>query len=152
MKQSLPYWAVSGFIVVILGLQAYATTFTAYLKSWPLISYPMYSSAHYDGERLDHAYDTYAVLDNLDEVKIAPDDVHMMFWAFHNKIFLTLRKQKVEELAPVINDLCEKYDDRVIALTVRDLGIAISRDGPVEGLPPAEFGRVNVTCDGDVPK
>ena len=150
LKQSLAHWAVSGFIVVILGVQGLVTIFSAYLQTWPLISYHMYSRAHYDGERLDHDYNVSAVLDNLDEVKIDPDDVNMKFWIFHNNIFLALRRNRVEDLAPIINNICNRYDNRVIALTVRDLGIAITRDGPVEGLPPAEFGRIDVTCDEDV--
>lgn len=151
VEQRFACWAVSGFIILILASQVFANVYGAYLKGWPIITYPMYSKPHYDGERLDHDYLVSAVLDDQTEVAIDRVEMGMNFWMFHSNVFLPIKLKKIDLLIAIVNDVCSRYDNRVIALTARDLGMAITRDGPVDGLPPIELGRVDVTCDGNGP-
>jgi hypothetical protein len=41
---------------------------------------------------------------------------------------------------------CQEFSNQVTKLQVEDKGVAIGRDGPVEGLPPQVMSEIEVSC------
>jgi len=144
--QRLTHHAISGVIVVILGTQTVVTIGGLGEKGWPIITYGMYSTPHYEGERLDHGYVVSAVLEDSSEIDIDPDEIGMGFWLFHINVFAPIIRNARDVLTPTVRDFCRRWDNRIVALRARDLGVAITRQGVIEDLPPMELGRIDVTC------
>jgi hypothetical protein len=69
-------------IVVILATQAGVGFVNTGVRAWPLVAYPMYKTAHFEGERLDHALNVYVILPNAEKAPITPSDLNMGFWLF----------------------------------------------------------------------
>jgi hypothetical protein len=137
---------VSAIIVTILSLQAVVGFVNTGMRAWPLVAYPMYKTARYEGDRLDHALNAYAILANGEKVPITPDDLNMSFWLFGDHFIAPVINGRRDVLEPLIARYCEHHGSQVVAFRIEDTGTAIGRDGPVEGLPPETWGELAVTC------
>lgn len=137
---------VSAIIVAVLAVQAVAGFVDTGRWGWPLLAYPMYKTAHYEGDRLDVELTGYAVLADSTRVAMNRSDLNMDFWLYWYNVVQPIRHARLDLLAPVLQRYCEESDNQVIKLQVEDQGIAIGRDGPVEGLPPQVKFEVDVTC------
>jgi hypothetical protein len=137
---------VSAIIVAILAIQAAAGFVDTGRWGWPLIAYPMYRTAHYEGERLNHDVATYAVLADSSRVEIKRSDLGWSFWIYWYNVVRPVREGNLAALQPVLRRYCEESDNQVTRLVVEDLGIAIGRDGPIEGLAPEIMYETDVTC------
>jgi hypothetical protein len=138
---------ISAIVVVILSTQLIAGFGITGRWGWPLLNYPMYNTARFEGDRLNHEYEVYAVLSDTTRTKVVPADVGMdHFHIFRANVVMSIRDKRLHLLAPVLRHYCEKHDDRVTKLQVEDVGVAIGRDGPVEGLPTQVFWETAVSC------
>jgi hypothetical protein len=78
----------STFIIVILGAQAATLGVTLVKPGWlynrlyPIIDYPMYALAHYDGERVTGRWLLRGVLENGGEIDITEQSLHLSVWDF----------------------------------------------------------------------
>jgi len=136
---------VSLVILVILGMQL-AVGFTKKRSAWPFIPYGMYKSVRVDGQRLDHAVHIYGVFADGSRVSISRDDVVLSDWVYRNNIELAIRVGKVSTLRPAAEWLCQQSQSPLVSLAYEDLGVAISKDGPVYGLPPELQASIDVSC------
>lgn len=143
-KISIPF--VSSFILIVLGLQTYASLTNTGSRGWPFIAYPMYRNAHHDGERIHHDFTLYAVLPGGERIEVQRDDLGLNFWLFYKHVFLPMRDGKREVLQPIANEYCRKHGRRIVGLVIEDKGVALSRDGMIEGLPPEVVASADVTC------
>jgi hypothetical protein len=57
-------------IAAILGSQLVVGMVDTGRWGWPIMAYPMYKSAHFEGERLSHEFDLFAVFQDGTRVKI----------------------------------------------------------------------------------
>ena len=146
-RQRLTHHAISGVIVVILGTQTFVSIVGLGGAGWPIIHYPMYSGPKYEGARLNHGSAVSAVLEDSSEIDIDPDEMHIGFWDFHYQISQPIIDNAQDVLTPAMRDLCRRWDNKIVALKARDLGVAITRQGVIE-LPPIELGKIDVTCAG----
>jgi hypothetical protein len=137
---------VSAAIVAILSIQAVAGFVDTGRWGWPLLAYPMYKRAHYEGERLHDELTAYAVLADAKRVAIKRSDLAMDFWLYWYNVVTPIQNARVDLLQPVLQRYCEQSDNQVIKLHLEDRGAAIGRDGPVEGLPPQVVAEMDVTC------
>jgi hypothetical protein len=137
---------VSAVIVAILSAQLVAGFVDTGRWGWPILAYPMYETAHFEGERLDHELTTHAVLADSRRVEIKRSDLDMGFWIYWYNVVQPIRHADLDRLAGLIQHYCREYDNQLIRLEVQDLGIAIGRDGPVEGLPPQVLFATAVSC------
>jgi hypothetical protein len=137
---------VSAVIVAILSVQAVAGFVDTGRWGWPLLAYPMYKTAHYEGDRLDVDLAGYAVLADSTRVAMNRSDLNMDFWLYWYNVVQPIRHARLDLLQPVLQRYCEESDNQVVKLQVEDRGIAIGRDGPVEGLPPEVIFEMDVTC------
>lgn len=116
-------------------------------RSWPIIAYPMYRTPHFEGDRLDHDWTTLAIFDDGSQVEVERKDLGMPFWIFYKNIVNGILQGNVQELRPVAAAYCRSGAAEV-TLEVRDLGVAIGRDGPVYGLAPRTLASRTVPCPG----
>jgi hypothetical protein len=137
---------VSTIIVIILSTQLVAGFGETGRLGWPLLPYPMYSQAHFEGDRLNHDPTTWAVLVDSSRVEIKRSDLAMDFMIYFNNVVQPIRRGELDRFAWLLQRYCAKFDNKVTKLEVQDLGIAIGRDGPVEGLPPQVLYETEVTC------
>jgi hypothetical protein len=137
---------VSVVIVGILSIQAVAGFYDTGRWGWPLLAYPMYETAHYEGERLHDDLTAYAILSDSTRVEVNRSDLGMDFWLYWYNVVQPIRHARVDLLEPVLERYCEQSGNRVIALHVEDRGVAIGRDGPIEGLPPEVAFKMDVSC------
>jgi hypothetical protein len=142
----LARYSVSAIIVVILATQAFAGFVNTGRWGWPMIAYPMYSTAHFEGERLNHDLTAHAVLADSTRVPMGRDDVDMAFWIYWYNVVQAIRQGDLTRLEPVLRRYCQEFDNQVVRFVVEDSGVAIGRDGPVEGLPPETIYETDVTC------
>lgn len=137
---------VSAVIVAILSVQAVAGFVDTGRWGYPILAYPMYKTARYDGDRLDHHLRVFAVKQDASRVEVKPEDLNMSFWLYWYNVVQPVRHSNFEVLKPVIDRYCQESEGEVIKLQAEDLGIAIGRDGPVEGLPPEVQFETDVSC------
>jgi hypothetical protein len=137
---------VSAIIVVILSVQAVAGFVDTGRWGWPLLAYPMYKKAHYEGDRLDVELTGYAVLPDATRVAIDRSDLNMDFWLYWYNVVTPIMHARADLLQPVLRRYCEESDNQVVKLQLEDGGIAIGRDGPVTGLPVEVVAEMDVTC------
>ncbi len=89
--------AISGVILIVLGLQGIATFGAIEHLGWPFVSYPMYSWPHHWGETINR-YALFGTLANGTEVPITADDLNMNFWEYLWGPVGAVRKNKVADV------------------------------------------------------
>jgi hypothetical protein len=174
LDREVAFKVLSALIVIILGTQ-FALLFVETRQwGWPMVTYPMYSVARYDGERFDE-YDVYAVLKDATKVQVDPDELGMGYWIFRKNVIdpllrdvgydatRLLRERKesrsrnaslsaadraklTKRLAPVIDRYCDQSGGAMTRFEVSDRGVAISAQGPIH-LEPKVVAAMDVTCE-----
>lgn len=133
-------------IVIILASQTFASVVGTGRLTWPIISYPMYARAHFEGDRLDHGHAAYAVLADGSRIPIDPAELDMSFWTFQSTVVKPVRLGNLDRLAPILARYCTQHDAQIVRVEIDDLGVAIGHDGVVTGLPPETMYAADVTC------
>ena len=137
--------AISGLIIAILGLQTVAGFVNTGRWGWPFIAYPMYKTAHFEGERLLHEYKVFATHANSSEDLISAGDVP--FWIFKFKMVDGLTNGDRASVQPLVAAYCERTGKEVIAVRVEDTGLELTRNGIVRGLPPKTLAKMQIGCE-----
>lgn len=134
----------STFVIVVLAVQAYVgfTRHDSYY--WPITSYPMYSQARYDGDRLGY-YSLYAEAEDMSRVEVLPHEVGLRYWGLVRNVISPLRRAPEIAAVQVFKDLYCVNGRKEFQLVVFDRGGHISHDGPVF-TDPMELARHTVTC------
>jgi hypothetical protein len=70
----------------------------------------------------------------------------MDFWLYWYNVVHPIRHGRLDLLQPVLRRYCAQTRNQVTRLVVEDRGMAIGRDGPVEGLPPQIIYETKVAC------
>ena len=139
------FMAISVFIAVILVTQFIVGIVNTGRWAWPMVAYPMYKTAHYDGERFDE-YDLYAVLRDNSRIRIDPAELGMGYWIFRQNVLDGLLLDRVEPLSPIIARYCDQSRGATMRLEVSDRGLAISSHGLVANLEPQMLKVVHIRC------
>jgi hypothetical protein len=145
-NNALARFFVSVVIAGILSIQAVAGFVDTGRWGWPFLAYPMYKNAHYEGERIDIYLTAYAVLADSTRVAINPSDLNLSFWLYWYNVVTPIQHARLDLLEPVLKRYCEETGNQVTKLHLEDRGVAIGRDGPIEGLPPEVVAEIDVTC------
>jgi hypothetical protein len=138
---------ISVAILMVLALQAFAGFIDTGRWGWPFLAYPMYKTAHHDGERILHDFTLYAKTADGDRIEVTRDDLGLGFWHFEKFIFAAIRQGDLEKPQIIANEYCKRHNRRIVGLVLEDKGIAISRSGMVTGLPPQVLAAMNVRCE-----
>jgi hypothetical protein len=115
-------------ILGVLGAQLIAS-FRHTNKTFPFMWYPMYSPAHFEGERIPVRHSIYAAAANGKRYYIHPvKDLRVEFWRYE-RIAAQLLVNDVETSAAAISVIRKLHPD-VIELQIEDYPMMITRDGP----------------------
>lgn len=92
--------------------------------------YPMYATAHFDGERINIEHRIYAVTPNGDRQYIDPSkDLKIDFWRYERRFARPLRDRKLDRIRPILGMVVERYPT-FTELQVEDYPLIITRQGP----------------------
>ena len=101
-------------------------------QTFPVVAYPMFMQAHYDGERLND-YLVYLSADGGEEMAVGPEAMELSGGLYYLLITAPIVKDKPSPLAAVVaRQACESSKARSIAISVYNSGYTIRRDGPVQ--------------------
>jgi len=145
LTRETAFAAISAIIVAILGTQFVAGFVDTGRWGWPIIAYPMYATAHFDGDRFDD-YHVYAVLADGSRLRVDPEELGMSFWIFRRNVVNQVETGSLEGLAPIVERYCERGQARLKRFEVIDLGMAISATGLIKGLKPNVAAALDVAC------
>lgn len=147
---SIPRPIGQGIVLAIIGaiLGTQLVIGFTYLgkRSWPIIAYPMYRTAHHDGERLDHDWRTFVVFEDGQRRPVDRVALGMDFWLFYKNVVDAIIRGAGDEPGAVAAHYCPQQQGRSLILEVEDLGVGIGRDGPVFDLEPQLLGAVRLPC------
>lgn len=143
-RQSPAIIAISCVIVAILGLQTFASFVTTGRWGWPFIAYPMYKTPHFEGERVLYDFEVYATHDDGSEALIDQGD--LPFWIYKLKLVNGLATDERGSVQPIVAAYCERTGKNVVEVRLQDMGVAVSRDGAVSGLPPQAIATMIIGC------
>lgn len=142
---------VSTVVLIVLPTQLIASLIDTGRWGWPFITYPMYANAHYEGERLKYDVRAFAVLEDSSRIEIKREQLNMrqrwQFYLFQKHVWFPIRDGDKELLEPLIRKYCDLSNGKLVRLELEDLGIAVTKEGPVSGLKPNVFSPLNVSCD-----
>jgi hypothetical protein len=88
----------------------------------------------------------YAILRDSQRVPLTRDQLGMDFWAFFYNVVAPIKNANYKSLRPFAGLMCARFEGEIVALEVRDLGVAISRNGPVFGLDPVVLATADIAC------
>jgi hypothetical protein len=77
--------AISALIAVILGTQLVVGFTYTRQAGWPIVAYPMYATARYDGDRFDE-FKLYAVVRDGTKIEVDPGGLGMGYWIFRKNV------------------------------------------------------------------
>ena len=137
---------ISAIIVVILATQAVVGVVDTGKWGWPMLAYPMYKKAYFEGDRLNHDVSVYAVRSDGTRTEIKRSDLKMGFWIFWYNVVSPIALARADLLGPILQRYCGELENDVTMLRVEDKGVAIGRDGPIEGLAPQVMSEFKVSC------
>jgi hypothetical protein len=138
---------VSLFILAVLLGQAYASFGPMFgvgtgFRFWPIVSYAMYSRAHYDGETVD-VYDLLeGTLSDGTVVEISRDSLGLSFW-FYRHLVADLKKDDPVAVQLLIDNF--RSGNELVEVRVMSYPIMVTRTGPME--KPSEVLH-RITLDG----
>jgi hypothetical protein len=140
--------AISGFIAVVLGCQ-FIVGFTYHGgHGFPILSYPMFSKAHYEGERLNDLL-VYASVDGGPETVFDPEALELSYPLYQKTVALPLTRGERRDLVlGLVARLCAGQPGAtVVKMTVADSGYYIAREGPVDVGRQVQ-GALDFACPG----
>ena len=129
--------AVSVFVIAILAAQAATIPVTAmhgsFLRSklYPILEYPMYAPAHYDGERVTASWLIEGLLPDGKTVSITNDQLHVDIFDFINIVQSALQgdSRQIDTLRELVRDRVPGAD-RIHALRFKNYPLKVTRSGP----------------------
>jgi hypothetical protein len=128
--------AVSVFVTALLAAQAATLSVTAlhgsFLRSklYPILEYPMYAPAHYNGERVTASWLIEGVLADGKTVSITDDQLHVDIFDFINIVQSALRgdPREIAALRELVRDRIPGAD-RIQELRIKNFPLQVTRDG-----------------------
>ena len=131
-REDLARIAISVIVATILAAQVLIGFSYRGGQTFPVVAYPMFMQAHYDGERLND-YLVYLSADGGEEKAVGPEAMDVSGGLYYLLITAPIVQGKPSPLAAVVaRQACESSKVRSIAISVYDSGYTIRRDGPVQ--------------------
>lgn len=101
---------------------------------WPIISYPMYSGAQYDGARLGEYSMTLVHADGTEHV-VEPAEFGLRFWLFRKNIIGPFLEEDAEGQARARAILCGHGTTLPTGITIHNTGHYITSSGLAQDTP-----------------
>jgi len=128
---------VATFLILILGAQASTLLVTAqhgtFLRNrlYPIIEYPMYAVAHYDGERVTASWLLEAVQPDGRTFEISYDQLHVDIFDWVDIMQAVLHGSTTNRDA--LRELVRKHipgAEQIRELRIKNYPLQVTRDGP----------------------
>ena len=130
-REDLARIAVSVIVATVLAAQLVIGFSYRGGQTFPIVAYPMYKQAHYEGERLND-YRIYVSTDGSEGTALLPEAMEINPWLYQNSITFPVIEGKPSPLAAAIAEkTCATGNGAVVTINVYDSGYTIRRDGPV---------------------
>ena len=127
-QQKIRFGLISVLIIGVLVVQT-VSSFRRTYKWWPFLSYPMYATAHFEGERIKVNHRVYAVTPDGARHYLDPDrDLKIGFWRY-DKMARQLGVNHLEANAANLAAIKSLYPD-LTEIQVEDFPMIITRNGP----------------------
>lgn len=125
---------VSFFILAVLLGQAYASfgpilSMGTGFRFWPVVSYAMYSRAHYDGETVDVHDLLEGTLSDGSVVEIPRDSLGLSFW-FYRNLVRDIKKDDPVAVQLLVDKF--RWGDELVEVRVKSYPLMVTRTGPME--------------------
>ena len=134
-SRSREEWAkitVSVIVATILAAQVLIGFSYRGGQTFPVIAYPMYKIAHYEGERLND-YIAVVSADGGEEKPVGPEAMEISPWLYQKSITVPIMNGSPSQLAASIaQTACRAGSAQAITIGVYDSGYTITRGGPVQ--------------------
>ena len=126
--------AVSCFIAAVLLLQAWASFGPLVgggsgFRFWPIVSYAMYTRAHYDGETVDVQELLEGTLSDGSIVDITMDSLSLNIW-FYRNLVRDLKKNDPAAIALLVNRY--RNGQELVEVRVKSYPLMVTRNGPAK--------------------
>lgn len=143
---------VSGFIAAVLLLQAWATFGPVVgggsgFRFWPIVSYAMYTRAHYDGETVDVHEFIEGTLRDGSIVDISMESLKLDVW-FYRNLIRELKENDPTAVAVLVERQRNGRD--LVEIRFKSYPLMVTRNGPAEKpsevlyqmkIPPLELAQ-----------
>jgi len=136
---------ISFIVLAILITQFFVNLIDTGRWGWPFITYPMYANSHQEGERVIYDVKAFAVYEDLTRNEIKRSELGMNIFLFQKHVWYPIENADIVSLQPLINRYCESTDNKLIRFELEDLGVAVSRNGPVS-VEPQIISSLDVSC------
>jgi hypothetical protein len=129
---------VSLFVIVVLGAQTATLVATVLLKPmdvwfWPIIDYPMYAPAGYEGDSVDSEYGVFVALDDGQTRMVSKEELGLNVFHFRYLCYELMTRKSLTRFTPLMASLQDHA--RIREVVVKSSGRVISRDGVVQRAP-----------------
>lgn len=130
-REDLAKIAISIIVATILAAQVLIGFSYRGGQTFPMLAYPMYMRAHYEGERLND-YLAFVSIDGGEEKVLGPETLGISLLLYQKTIAAPIINGKPSPLAAEIaQTTCQAGGAREITIAIYDSGYTIRRDGPV---------------------
>ncbi|HRO13039.1 hypothetical protein [Amaricoccus sp.] len=130
-REDLAKIAISVIVTTILAAQVLIGFSYRGGQTFPMLAYPMYMRAHYEGERLND-YLGFVSADGGEEKALGPEALELSPLLYQKTIAAPIINGKPSPLAAKIAQAtCQAGGARGITISIYDSGYTIRRDGPV---------------------
>jgi hypothetical protein len=127
---------ISAFLVIVLGAQGATIAFTAvrsgliWSRLYPIIEYPMYAEAHYEGERVTGRWILHGVLASGGQVNVSEDTLNISFWDYNFLVGSAVKREPnaIEHMIQVVRERDPRAKE-FTALVVENYPMKLSRNG-----------------------
>ena len=132
-REKFNFAFISFVILSIIILQAAASLgivskFFYNDRLWPILDYPMYSSAHYQGDSIDQ-YFLYGLLEDGSELPIPKEDLGLNFWKFLRGPVYAIIQDDVKLLNKYVKLYEDLHNQRLIGLRLENQPLILTKQG-----------------------
>ncbi len=144
-REDLAKIAISVIVATILAAQVLVGFSYRGGQTFPVVAYPMYKTAHYEGERLND-YLVMVSADGGEEEALGPEAMEISPWLYQRSITAPIINGKPSPLAATVaQSACKAGGAQAITIAVYDSGYTILREGPVAD-PRKLIGSTTFDC------
>ena len=136
---------ISSIVLVILITQFFVNWIDTGRWGWPFITYPPYPISHQEDERVIFDVKAFAVDQDRTRIEIKRSELGMNIFHFQKHVWYPIENADMASLQPLIDRYCELTDNKLARFELEDLGVAVSRNGPVS-VEPLVFSFLDVSC------
>jgi hypothetical protein len=130
-REDVAKLAISGIVGAILAAQLLVGFAYHGGQAFPIVSYPMFSYAHHENDRLND-FLLYVSVDGGPEKVFDPEAMEISFPLFQTAVAKPIiRGEKKDVAAEIAREACAGGAAQSVAMNIFDSGYVITRDGPV---------------------